>query len=54
MLKVTHTHPSYLPQSVEFEYDANGNMLNDEQGRSLQYDSQGRAWLLSAIDMALP
>ncbi|WP_306218744.1 RHS repeat domain-containing protein, partial [Pseudomonas sp. Pse1] len=42
LLKVTHTHPSYLPQSVEFEYDANGNMLNDEQGRSLQYDSQGR------------
>jgi RHS repeat-associated protein len=38
---VSHTHPSY-PPSVEFDYDANGNMLNDEQGRQLRYDSQGR------------
>jgi RHS repeat-associated protein len=39
---VSHTHPSYRPQRVEFKYDRNGNMLNDEQGQRLRYDSQGR------------
>ncbi|QCY12720.1 RHS repeat-associated core domain-containing protein [Pseudomonas sp. MPC6] len=39
---VSHSHPSYVPQCIEFKYDLNGNMLNDEQGRHLHYDSQGR------------
>ncbi|WP_166367074.1 RHS repeat domain-containing protein [Pseudomonas akapageensis] len=38
---VTHTHPDY-PAQQAFEYDADGHMLNDEQGRRLRYDSLGR------------
>ncbi|WP_248804642.1 RHS repeat-associated core domain-containing protein, partial [Pseudomonas sp. MWU13-2100] len=36
---VTHTNP---PASVTFDYDDDGNMLNDQDNRRLFYDSQGR------------
>ncbi len=37
----THTHPDYLP-SMDFAYDDDGNMLNDELGHKLRYDESGR------------
>lgn len=36
----THTHASYA--DAEFEYDADGNLRNDEAGRALRYDALGR------------
>ncbi|MCO8160806.1 sugar-binding protein [Pseudomonas sp. 21LCFQ010] len=39
--QITHTHPSY-PAYIDFAYDADGNQLNDQHGRRLHYDSQGR------------
>lgn len=42
LIAISHTHPGYTPQHVEFKYDSNGNMLNDERGQCLRYDSQGR------------
>ncbi|MGV8864271.1 MAG: RHS repeat-associated core domain-containing protein, partial [Pseudomonas sp.] len=41
LLKITHSHKHY-PPSTTFAYDADGNMLNDELGQRLHYDSQGR------------
>jgi len=41
LLEVKHTHDHY-PPSTTFAYDADGNMLNDELGQRLHYDSQGR------------
>lgn len=40
--EVTHTLLEDYPQEQKFRYDDQGNMLNDEYGRSLQYDSLGR------------
>lgn len=37
----THTHADYLP-SMDFAYDDDGNMLNDEWGHRLRYDESGR------------
>lgn len=45
--RITHMHPSY-PQQVDFDYDADGNLLRDELGQALHYDSQGR--LLKVTD----
>ncbi|WP_162491671.1 RHS repeat-associated core domain-containing protein, partial [Pseudomonas caricapapayae] len=41
LMKGTQAFPDYLP-SVSFAYDKDGNMLNDEQGQQLIYDSQNR------------
>ncbi|KOE82692.1 hypothetical protein ACS86_07615 [Vibrio alginolyticus] len=35
--KITNTHPDYSSE-VNFQYDAAGNMLNDEQGRQYRYN----------------
>ncbi|KAL6232351.1 hypothetical protein BDW75DRAFT_243047 [Aspergillus navahoensis] len=40
LVKVTNTHSDY-PATVELEYDANGYLTRDEQGRNLEYDSKG-------------
>lgn len=40
--KVTHRLLEDYPGEQTFSYDDHGNMLNDEQGRALQYDSLGR------------
>ncbi|MFH7345507.1 RHS repeat-associated core domain-containing protein [Pseudomonas syringae pv. tagetis] len=44
LMKGTQAFPDYLPSlpSVSFAYDKDGNMLNDEQGQQLIYDSQSR------------
>ncbi|WP_313740071.1 RHS repeat-associated core domain-containing protein [Pseudomonas sp.] len=39
---VTHTHDDHAPKSVDFSYDDDGNMLNDEAGNRLVYDGHGR------------
>ena len=39
---VTHTFETGAPQRIEFSYDADGNLLNDEAGRILGYDNLGR------------
>jgi len=41
LTEVTHTHADY-PATQSFRYDTRGNMLNDEQGRTLEYDLRGR------------
>lgn len=38
---VTHSHPDYSPQRIQFEYDADGNQRTDELGRVLNYDELG-------------
>lgn len=43
LLQVTHTYTAGGYQASQaFDYDADGNMLNDEDGQRLSYDSQGR------------
>ncbi|WP_448144969.1 RHS repeat-associated core domain-containing protein [Pseudomonas silesiensis] len=43
LVKVTHNHPSYGPDSSwELQYDADGNLMYDENGQALHYDTQGR------------
>ncbi|MNO64080.1 Collagen triple helix repeat protein [compost metagenome] len=39
--KATHSHADYL-RSMDFAYDDDGNMLNDEWGHKLRYDESGR------------
>ncbi|MFS0827928.1 RHS repeat-associated core domain-containing protein [Pseudomonas phoenicis] len=39
---VTHTHEDHALKSVDFSYDDDGNMLNDEAGNRLVYDGHGR------------
>ncbi|KAI9644327.1 hypothetical protein NHQ30_007684 [Ciborinia camelliae] len=41
LVQITNTHPSY-PSQVILEYDQNGCLTRDEQGRRLQYDSMSR------------
>ncbi len=41
LTRMTHSHASY-PQETEFSYDADGHLLNDQAGRKLSYNSQGR------------
>ncbi|MCJ8205290.1 RHS repeat-associated core domain-containing protein [Pseudomonas sp. RGM2987] len=41
--RITHTYTSGgYPALLEFSYDANGHMLNDDQNRQLVYDNHGR------------
>lgn len=39
---VAHTHADYVAQNVALRYSADGHQLNDEQGRTLDYDALGR------------
>lgn len=41
LVKVTHSHPHY-PSACELEYDNDGNLVRDETGQTLHYDSQSR------------
>ncbi|MEC4563052.1 RHS repeat domain-containing protein [Pseudomonas inefficax] len=42
LTEVTHTLLDDYRASQAFSYDLRGNMLNDEQGRTLEYDLRGR------------
>lgn len=39
--RVTNTHADY-PAEIALSYDADGNLISDEQGRVLKYDALGR------------
>jgi RHS repeat-associated protein len=41
VVKITNTHPDY-PSRIDLDYDANGCLIRDEQGRILEYDSMNR------------
>jgi RHS repeat-associated protein len=41
LIEVTHTHPDY-PDSCTLDYDADGNLIRDENGQTLHYDTQSR------------
>ncbi|MGR5138788.1 RHS repeat domain-containing protein [Vibrio jasicida] len=43
---ISNTHQLY-PSAVNFEYDQAGNLLNDNEGRQLIYDSLGRLTAVS-------
>ncbi|WP_248743080.1 MULTISPECIES: RHS repeat-associated core domain-containing protein [unclassified Pseudomonas] len=38
---ISHSHADY-PQPITLQYDANGRMIKDDQGRTLTYDTLGR------------
>ncbi|MCD5979508.1 RHS repeat protein [Pseudomonas quasicaspiana] len=40
--QVRHSHPDYAAQQARFSYDRDGNQLNDERSRRLNYDDLGR------------
>ncbi|KAL4915012.1 hypothetical protein BDW62DRAFT_204101 [Aspergillus aurantiobrunneus] len=41
LLKITNDNPEYTPEIV-LEYDADGRLTRDEQGRIMDYDTLGR------------
>ncbi|TGO87381.1 hypothetical protein BPOR_0230g00080 [Botrytis porri] len=41
LIQITNTHPNY-PSKAVLEYDYNGCLTRDEQGRRLQYDNMSR------------
>ncbi|MCG7508447.1 RHS repeat-associated core domain-containing protein, partial [Mesorhizobium retamae] len=41
LVSITHDHANY-PTLENFEYDADGNLLNDERGRRMVYNSLGQ------------
>ncbi|GAD93715.1 conserved hypothetical protein [Paecilomyces variotii No. 5] len=41
LIRITNTHPKY-PAEINLEYDENGRLTRDEQGRTLQYDTRNR------------
>ena len=49
LLSVSHDHTNYTAYRA-FDYDADGNMLNDEQGQGLIYDTQGRLLRVDAAE----
>lgn len=46
---ITNTFQPDYPARLEFSYDADGNLLQDEAGRILDYDSLGRLISVSAL-----
>ncbi|SCZ10481.1 RHS repeat domain-containing protein [Pseudomonas sp. NFACC37-1] len=46
---ITNTFQPDYPARLEFTYDADGNLLQDEAGRILEYDSLGRLISVSAL-----
>lgn len=47
---VIHSHPDYVAGNTTFSYDADGNLLNDGQGRRLLYDELGRLESVTSAD----
>ncbi|MHC8384037.1 RHS repeat domain-containing protein [Pseudomonas sp. LB3P14] len=46
LMEVRHSHADY-PQPVTLEYDASGQMVKDDQARTLAYDALGRLTLVN-------
>ncbi|AHF68159.1 RHS repeat-associated core domain-containing protein [Pseudomonas cichorii] len=49
LVSITHTHPDY-PASITLDYDADGNLLHDENAQLLAYDTQSRLLGVTATD----
>ncbi|HEY3596601.1 MAG TPA: hypothetical protein VGL08_03660 [Paraburkholderia sp.] len=47
LTNITHSGNSAYPSSIELQYDANGRMTLDWEGRSYTYDSAGRLYSVS-------
>lgn len=48
--KVTNSNPAAnYPAVINLEYDGNGNLVKDEQGRALEYDALNRLLSVSAL-----
>lgn len=50
LTRVAHINPDYADQNARFTYDQDGNQLNDDRGRQLNYDALGR---LTSVQGAL-
>lgn len=48
---VNHSHPDYASANSTFEYDGDGNLLNDSLGRRLVYDDLGRLERVGSADL---
>ncbi|MBF8781712.1 RHS repeat protein, partial [Pseudomonas fulva] len=46
---IENTHPDY-PAKIELLYDGDGNLVQDEQGRTLSYDALGRLMSVELSD----
>lgn len=42
LVAVVNSHPDYAALDLQLTYDPNGNLLNDEAGRRLEYDALSR------------
>ncbi|MGV8863615.1 MAG: sugar-binding protein, partial [Pseudomonas sp.] len=42
LIKIVNSHDDYAPKIIELSYDPDGNLIVDEQGRTLSYDALGR------------
>lgn len=47
--RITHDHPHY-PADTQLQYDADGNLLKDGDGRRMSYDRQGRLLAVTQPD----
>lgn len=52
LIEVRHTHADY-PPPVTLQYDANGQMIQDDQARTLSYDALGRLTQIAAASGAV-
>ncbi|PKY05470.1 hypothetical protein P168DRAFT_234023 [Aspergillus campestris IBT 28561] len=51
LIRISNTNNHY-PANIDLEYDANGCLTKDEQGRSLEYDSLSRLVLIRDVNGA--
>ncbi|MDN4547558.1 RHS repeat-associated core domain-containing protein [Pseudomonas sp. C32] len=52
LVEIAHSHEDY-PATVTLQYDANGQLVRDEQARTLTYDSLGRLKQVAAAQGAV-
>lgn len=52
LTQITNTHPSY-PSIVNLEYDSNGCLTRDEEGRKLEYDNLSRLIAVRDADSSI-
>ncbi|VVN26883.1 RHS repeat protein [Pseudomonas fluorescens] len=51
---VTNDHEDYVPKVILLDYNADGNLLHDEAGRTLGYDDLGRLISVSGLPGETP
>uniref|UniRef100_UPI003CF6B429 RHS repeat-associated core domain-containing protein n=1 Tax=Pseudomonas sp. DWP3-1-2 TaxID=2804645 RepID=UPI003CF6B429 len=52
LVTINHTHEDY-PASISLDYDAEGNLMRDENAQQLIYDSQSRLLSVTTVDNTL-